>query len=62
MNFNSIDRRRLTILAKLGLGTNTGLSDYTYTRNEQRPCLSYILCKKVTSDEQIKEGINLKDK
>ena len=26
------------------------------------PVYHYILCKKVTSDEQIKEGINLKDK
>lgn len=61
MNFNSmIDA--VNYLAKLGWElTQAYLATPTQGLSKD-PVYHYILCKKVTSDEQIKEGIYLKDK
>ena len=61
MNFNSmIDA--VNYLAKLGWELILAYPVTPTQGMSKDPVYHYILCKKVTSDEQIKEGINLKDK
>ena len=61
MNFNSmIDA--VNYLAKLGWELILAYPITPTQGMSKDPVYHYILCKKVTSDEQIKEGINLKDK
>lgn len=61
MNFNSM-MDAVNYLAKFGWELILAYPVTPTQGMSKDPVYHYILCKKVTSDEQIKEGINLKDK
>ena len=61
MNFNSM-MDAVNYLAKFGWELILAYQVTPTQGMSKDPVYHYILCKKVTSDEQIKEGINLKDK